>query len=63
MRVSRWCVESNGVSNEYVFTPTNLELKDENLTQLGNGAVAIVLQDESYNINLAVSYDSSKSLR
>lgn len=27
-----------------------------------NGAVAIVLQDESYNINLAISYSDSKQI-
>lgn len=62
------CGSAAGVSNRTSF-PMSRFFSITNVLSMviinqkpANGAVAIVLQDESYNINLAISYSDSKQI-
>lgn len=55
------CGSSAGVTNRTDFPLSKFTISREilqMLTCLANGRVSLVLQDESYRVNLAVSYDN-----
>lgn len=59
------CGSSAGVTNRTDFPLSKLTISGEipqTLTCVANGKVSLVLQDESYRVNLAISYDNGYRL-